>query len=67
MKLTLTRDDLVAMARGVEPGYEEMDHPKVKPHGWFSASYGRWDWHWDAFDGLSEEEIFQIYLICSVN
>jgi len=53
--------DLVNMIKGTTPSYKLMDHEDIKDKGHFSASYGRWDWNYDALIVLPEEKLVEIY------
>jgi len=64
MKLDLNKKDLISLAKGTSPNYAAMKIPKIKENGVFEGSYGRWTWNYDAFENLTEEEIYNIYLIC---
>lgn len=63
MKLDLIKEDLVCLAKGIEPNYSAMDNNKIKRHGSFNEPLG-WKWKYDAFKECTEDEILEIYLIC---
>ncbi|MFA6878555.1 MAG: hypothetical protein WCQ76_06600 [Fusobacterium sp.] len=48
MKLDLIKEDLVCLAKGIEPNYSAMDNNKIKRHGSFNEPLG-WKWKYDAF------------------
>lgn len=65
MKLELDRKDLISLAKGMNPNYRVMDISLVKNNGRMGGPHGdQWSWKWNAFDDLSDLEIYGIYLIC---
>ena len=63
MKVELNRKDLEALVMGGYPNYSEFDNPLVKKAGHsYSDQYGRTSW--DNLDGLTDEELYQLHLIC---
>ena len=60
--IDLDKEDLIALVKGFDPTYEQMEHPLCKKNGTFSGSYGRWDWNYDAFKDSSEQELYNFYL-----
>lgn len=60
--IDLDKKDLMALVKGFDPTYEQMEHPLCKNNGTFSGSYGRWDWNYDAFKDSSEQELYNFYL-----
>ncbi len=67
MKIDLNRDDLINLARSISP-YSIVDDERVMKNGSFKGSYGdRWEWKYNAFHNLSEEEIWSVYQICKAS
>jgi len=64
MKIELEIEDLVYLVNGTEPSYKNMEHPLIKICGSYRASYGVWDWNISFLKGLTEEQLWGIYLLC---
>ena len=62
MEAKLNREDLVALLKGVVPNWGAMDNPLVKKAGWYFCDYG--NSHWKSLDNLTDEELYECYLIC---
>lgn len=64
MKIDLDRSGLEALVNGTGPNYKEFDNPLVKRAGHsYNDQYGRTTWSY--LKDLSEEELYQLYLICA--
>lgn len=64
MTIEVTRKDLICLVRGSSPGYNKFDHPLlIKAGHSYSDAYGRTSW--DRLDKLTDEELYQLYKICS--
>lgn len=58
----LTKEDVIALVRGVEPSYEHMCIATAMGLGHYSGSYDRWDWDDAAsFDKYSINTLFALY------
>ena len=63
MKLDLDRIGLETLVKGSQPYYDEFDNPLVKKAGHdYSDQYGRTTWR--TLDKLTEDELYELYLIC---
>ena len=62
MVVDLDKKGLIALVKGNDPSYEQMEHPMCKANGMYSGSYGRWDWNYGAFEKSTEEELWSFYL-----
>ncbi len=63
MKVELNRKSLEALVKGSEPYYSQFDNPLVKKAGHsYSDQYGRTSW--DSLSKLTDEELYQLHLIC---
>ena len=60
--VNLHKEDLIRMLKGTAPSYEQMETQFCKSNGSFSGSYGRWDWRYCAFEGYTEEELWDEYV-----
>lgn len=59
--MQLTLEDLITLCKGVTPDYDFMDDPMCKRQGTFAASYGRWDWNYNAFKEESIDSLLSFY------
>ena len=63
MKIELDRKGLEILVSGSQPYYDEFDNPLVKKAGHdYSDQYGRTNWH--NLSALTDEELYEVYLIC---
>ena len=63
MTVELTRKDLKIMAKGLQANYKIFNDPLVKKAGHsYSDSAGK-TW-WDTLDSLSDEELWQLFVLC---
>ena len=63
MKVELNRKSLEALVKGSELTYSQFDNPLVKKAGHsYSDQYGRTSW--DSLKKLTEEELYELHLIC---
>lgn len=68
MKIDLNRDDLINLANSISPHHSVMDDERIMKNGSFKGTHGdRWEWKYNAFLDLSEEEIWSIYQICKAS
>ncbi|TDX48284.1 hypothetical protein [Orenia marismortui] len=61
--IELDKEDMTALVKGLHLPLELMDEKIISENGNYAASYGRWDWKWNAFQKNSLEEIYQVYLM----
>jgi hypothetical protein len=64
LDVTLDRDDLITLIKGITPSYEQMEIPAVKDNGVFSGSYGTWKGNYSAFGDefhYNEEYLWDLY------
>ena len=65
MTVELDKQDLIALVRGTEPSYEQMEHPLVRIHGRYVGGFvDRWEWNISSLEELSEKLLWQIYQYC---
>lgn len=62
--MQLSKKDLMSLVNGQSPYYDLFDHPIVKTSGDFSASHGIWNWHSSALEKLSEQQLWDLYVMC---
>ena len=63
MKVELDREDLKALVNGSSPNFDEFDNPLVKKAGHsYSDQYGRTSW--DELNDLTDDEIWELYMVC---
>lgn len=63
MKAELNRSDLETLVKGSKPYYSKFDNPLVKKAGHsYSDQYGITSW--DSLSKLTDEELYQLYIIC---
>ena len=64
MQIDLDKSGLKSLVKGSAPNYQEWGNPLVKKAGFsYDDTYGRVDWA--KLDSLTEEELYQLYLICT--
>jgi len=56
--------ELISMVKGVHASFEMFNHPLIKDKFRYSDQYGVFDWNSDAFDNLTNEQLYKIYLMC---
>jgi len=62
-QINLDRKDLETLVRGSSLDYSEFNNALVIKSGHtYSDQYGRTNWN--SLSNLSEEELYQLYLIC---
>ena len=59
-KITLDRIDLISMAKGMKPN---DNIPELIYLGSFNRD-GEWQWSYDAFEDLTDIEIYNVYTKC---
>lgn len=64
MKIILDRKDIISLAKGTSPNYDIMEDNIISKNGTFNGSQGYWEWEWNAFEDLTEDEIYKVYLKC---
>lgn len=63
MKIELDRKVLEILVKGSQPYYNEFDNQLVKKAGHdYSDKYGRTSWQ--NLDALTDDELYEVYLIC---
>lgn len=64
MNITVDKEDLISMIRGILPHYEI--HKELKSYGYWSGSkmLGEWRWNEGELIHLSEDKLFDIYNRC---
>lgn len=64
MKFDLDKKDLISLVKGTDPNLNVMGDPKIRSRGSYGETHGRWDWNYRAFEGCSEQEIYEVYQLC---
>ena len=64
MFVELTIEDLKKLVKGSSPSFKAMDNIKIKYKGEYNDYRGTWIWEDSALDNLSEEQLYEIYIIC---
>jgi hypothetical protein len=62
-KIKLDRGDLISMAKGICPNPLIMDDYPINKLGSYFDNQG-WQWNWDAFNDLTDIDIYNIYIMC---
>jgi hypothetical protein len=63
MKIDLGRKELKSLVRGTQVNYNKFNDPLVKKAGHdYSDQYGRTVWR--SLSDLTDEELYELYLIC---
>lgn len=63
MKIELDREGLKILVQGTQPDYRVFENSLLKKAGHsYSDQYGRNSW--SSLDNLSDNELYQLYLIC---
>lgn len=61
MKIEVTKRDLKSMVRGMSPPRGRAMR-KYEKYGSYSGGFNdSWSWNYNAFENLSEQELFHIY------
>lgn len=64
MVVDLSREDIINLLKGTSPGWDVMD--KI-PEGLgyeVGGFVGMWEWHISANNPYTDEELFELYLMC---
>ena len=64
MLIELSKKDIINLVCGCSPNYSVFDNELVKEYGEYNGSYGTWSWKKYRLEELSENELFELYLIC---
>ncbi len=63
MRIELDRKGLETLVKGSQPYYNEFSNSLVKKAGhYYNDQYGRTSW--DSLNNLTDDELYQLYLIC---
>lgn len=63
MTIDLDRKGLETLVKGCSPYYSEFENPLVKKAGHlYNDQYGKT--YWNNLSELTDEELYQLYLIC---
>lgn len=64
MTVELTKTDLIALVKGVQPNYDLFSHPLIAANGSYTGGHvDKWNWHY-SINTLTEETLWQIYNLC---
>jgi hypothetical protein len=65
IQVNLDKEDLVNLVMGTSPYYNEFENPQIKQCGSYTGGMTeRWDWKTTELEKLSEEKLYELYLIC---
>jgi len=59
-----TREEVTDMLKGATLPMKLFGHSNVIGRFTYSDQYGKFSWNYGAFDDLSNEQIYYIYLMC---
>lgn len=63
--INLDKGDLVTLVLGSSPYYSVFEEPLIKKCGSFTGGFvEKWSWSRSTLEQLTEEELYQIYIIC---
>lgn len=66
MIISIDRKGLESLVKGSNPAYKDFNNPLVKKAGHsYNDQYGRTSW--GNIDALTEQELYELYLICHSN
>ena len=62
MKIEVDKKDLISLVKGSVPSFNDFEHPLVVKGGHsYCDQYGRTSW--DSLDSLSENELYDLYIV----
>ena len=65
INIKVTKSDLISMCMGKNPSYDSMNHIKITDKGTYTGGfYDRWSWSYEELSKCSEQELYEIYIIC---
>jgi len=64
MNLELDKEDLVRLVLNIEPNIKILNNPIIKPNGSYNEKQYKWGWYDSYLRELSEQELWEVYLIC---
>lgn len=65
IQVKLDKHDLISLLIGKPPYYNEFENPQIKQCGSYTGGMTeRWDWKTTELEKLSEEKLYELYLIC---
>ena len=64
MLVKLDKKALISLVSGQQPNYSLFEIPTVKKCGRYSGSYDEWVWHNYILEELSEQELYELYVLC---
>ena len=67
VEVTLTRQDVVHLLKGITPSYSAMSHPLISANGYYIGGHNdRWDWNYNAFQNNTMVELLEAYHVMEV-
>jgi hypothetical protein len=64
MTVELTKTDLIALVKGVEPNYDLFDNPLIAANGSYVGGFvDKWSWSFN-INKITESELWEIYNLC---
>lgn len=64
MVVDLSREDIINLLRGTYPGWDVMDKIPEDLGCEIGGSVGEWEWNISVNNPHTDEELFEIYLMC---
>lgn len=65
IQIKLDKEDLISLVIGKPPYYNQFENPLVKQCGSYTGGMAeRWDWKTHELEKLSEEQLYELYVIC---
>ena len=64
MKVDLSREDLINLVKGSRPNYNVIGNEIIEKCGSFYGNYGRWDWNYGFSEDLTEQQLWDMYVLC---
>lgn len=62
MLVEMDKGMLASLVRGMDPAYEIMDDPLIKPKGYYSGGHSdRWNWNYGLEADYTEENLWATY------
>ncbi len=63
MLVELDKKSLISLVKGSVPDYSVMDHALIRVNGYFVGGHVD-KWEWNSLIDVSEQDLYQIYIIC---
>jgi len=65
MLLEIDKEALISLVIGQQPYYSVFEHSMVKKCGHYKGgNHDEWVWHDCSLEELSEQELYDLYILC---